>query len=89
MYLEQGDDCLVVASAMGQEKHPGWRYNLEANPNVEVQIKGERVSATAHALSDAEKKSVWDSVCRVIPQMKVYETRTDRNIVVFRLVRSE
>jgi deazaflavin-dependent oxidoreductase (nitroreductase family) len=87
-YLEHDGDFLVVASAMGQEKHPGWRYNLEANPNVEVQIKGERFSATAQALTDIEKKGVWESIRRVIPQMRVYETRTDRNIVVFRLERS-
>jgi hypothetical protein len=33
--LEQEGDYLVVASAMGQERHPAWRYNIEANPDVE------------------------------------------------------
>jgi len=87
-YHEHDGDFLVVASAMGQEKHPGWRYNLEANPEVEVQIRGERFGATAQALSDIEKQAVWESIHQTIPQMKVYQTRTDRNIVVFRLVRS-
>ena len=31
-YHRDGDDLLVVASAMGQEKHPAWRYNLDAHP---------------------------------------------------------
>jgi len=77
-----------VASAMGQEKHPAWRYNLEANPEVEVQAQGERYTARAQVLSDVEKKEIWDHIKQVIPQMNVYEKRTDRNIRVFRLCRT-
>jgi len=87
--IEKGGGYLVVASAMGQEKHPAWRYNIEADPNVEVQISGERFSARAQVLSDAEKEAVWEDVRQLIPQMSVYETRTDRNIRVFRLSRVE
>ncbi len=84
--LHEGDH-LVVASAMGQERHPGWRYNLEANPEVEIQVSGERFTARARVLTDSEKEEVWNEVRRVIPQMNVYEKRTDRNIRVFRLSR--
>jgi deazaflavin-dependent oxidoreductase (nitroreductase family) len=85
--LEHGKDHLVVASAMGQQKHPAWRYNLDANPEVEVQMRGERFAARARALTDSEKEEVWDDVRRAIPQMNVYEKRTDRNIRVYRLRR--
>jgi deazaflavin-dependent oxidoreductase (nitroreductase family) len=87
--VEQGGDYLVVASAMGQERHPAWRYNLEANPEIEVQTAGERFPARAEVLSSAEKESVWQMVHAAIPQMKVYERRTDRNIRMFRLRRLE
>ena len=80
-------DQLVVASAMGQEKHPGWRYNLEANPDCELQLVGERYRARAELLSDEEKAEVWDHIREIIPMIHVYEKRTDRNIGVFRLVR--
>ena len=82
-----GGDLLVVASAMGQARHPGWRYNLEANPRVEIQASGERYEALAELLSDDEKARVWPAVKQTIPQMNTYETRTDRNIGVFRLRR--
>ncbi|MEN8161931.1 MAG: nitroreductase/quinone reductase family protein [Myxococcota bacterium] len=85
--LERDGDYLVVASAMGQQRHPGWRYNLEANPDVEAQIQGERFAARAEPLSDEEKQAVWDDVRRAIPQMNVYEKRTDRNIRMFRIRR--
>ena len=85
--LEHQGDFLVVASAMGQEKHPAWRYNIEANPEVQVQMRGERFSARARVLTDSEKDKVWDDVRKEIPQLNVYEKRTDRNIRVFRLSR--
>jgi deazaflavin-dependent oxidoreductase (nitroreductase family) len=87
--LEDQGDYLVVASAMGQQRHPAWRYNLAANPDVEVQRRGERFAARASLLSDPEKRALWPRICRAIPQMKVYETRTDRNIRVFRLRRHD
>ncbi len=85
--LEHERDQLVVASAMGQQKHPAWRYNIDANPQVEVQMRGERFNARARVLSDSEKQKVWDDVRRAIPQMAVYEKRTERNIRVYRLTR--
>lgn len=86
-YHADGEDYLVVASAMGQVRHPAWRYNLEANPDVEVQVRGERFGAVATVLDDDEKGRVWPAIKRTIPQMNVYERRTDRNIRVFRLRR--
>ncbi len=87
-YHATGDEMLVVASAMGQARHPGWRYNLEANPDVHVQTRGERFAAHARLLSDAEKEAVWPGIRHTIPQMATYETRTDRNICVFALRRT-
>ena len=80
-------DLLLVASAMGQERHPAWRYNLEANPECEVQTRGERFRARATMLDDAGKAEVWDAMRAQIPMIHVYEGRTDRNIRVFRLRR--
>lgn len=85
--LERDGDFLVVASAMGQPQHPAWRYNLEAQPEVLVQMRGERFRARAELLNDAEKQALWPEVQRVIPQMRVYEKRTERNIGVIRLRR--
>ena len=79
----------MVASAMGQRKHPAWRYNLEANPHIEMQVNGERFPAVAQMLNDAEKDEIWDTLRTQIPMVHVYETRTDRNIRVFRLKRAD
>jgi deazaflavin-dependent oxidoreductase (nitroreductase family) len=87
--IEHDGDHLVVASAMGRERHPAWRYNLEANPEVQIQMRGERFAARAQALTDAEKDRIWADIRDAIPQINVYEERTDRNIRVFRLSRAD
>lgn len=86
-FVPHGDDQLIVASAMGQARHPAWRYNLEANPRVQVQVRGERYDADTTVLPDHEKEALWGEILEAIPQISVYETRTDRNIRVFRLSR--
>lgn len=85
--VEHEGELLLVASAMGQQKHPGWRYNLEANPEVEVQRKGERYQGVARVLTDEEKDAVWDKMRARVPMIHVYEKRTDRNIRVFSISR--
>lgn len=84
-YHRDGDDHLVVASAMGQERHPAWRYNLEANPDVEVLVRGRTFRAHATVLDADEKARLWPAIATTIPQMHTYVERTDRDIRVFRL----
>jgi len=87
-YHRDGDDLLVVASAMGQEHHPAWRHNLEADPHASVLMRGDEFPVVATLLSDDETTAVWPAVKRTIPQMDTYEARTSRRIGVFRLVRA-
>lgn len=84
-YEADGDSFLVVASAMGQERHPAWRYNLEAADTASVQLPGRVITCTATVLTDEEKAAVWPRIRTTIPQMNTYVERTDRNIRVFRL----
>ena len=48
-----------------------------------MQASGRRFLARARVLSAEEKSRVWDDVHRAIPQMRVYEDRTDRDIRVY------
>lgn len=84
-YHRDGDDYLVVASAMGAERHPAWRYNLEAAGRATVLLRDRQLEVSATVLTDDEKVAVWDRIATTIPQMHTYVQRTDRNIRVFRL----
>ena len=48
--LEDDGGFLVVASAMGQARHPAWSHNLDASPEIEVQVQERRFPARARVL---------------------------------------
>jgi deazaflavin-dependent oxidoreductase (nitroreductase family) len=84
-YHRDGDDYLVVASAMGQARHPDWRWNLEAAGTADVLLRQGSVRVAATPLPPEEKARLWPAIATTIPQMHTYVRRTDREIVVFRL----
>jgi deazaflavin-dependent oxidoreductase (nitroreductase family) len=84
-YTEDGDDVLVVASNQGDENHPAWSYNLDANPNAKIRLGAETKEVVATRLTDSEKAILWPKIADTIPQMKSYVKRTERNIKVYRL----
>lgn len=87
IYVEDGDDYLVVASKGGMSHHPAWYLNLEAEPRCEVEIAGRRIPMIATRVSDEEKKALWPKVCEVYPDYDDYQARTTRNIPVMRLTK--
>jgi deazaflavin-dependent oxidoreductase (nitroreductase family) len=89
IYGRDGDRVLIVASRGGAPNHPSWYLNLLADPEVEVQVKGDRFHARAHPAGPDEKPRLWETMTTVFPDYAVYQTRTDRQIPVVILERSE
>jgi deazaflavin-dependent oxidoreductase (nitroreductase family) len=61
VYARDGDDFLVVASNGGADRPPAWLHNLQANPDVEIQVARERRKATARVVEppDADYDRLW------------------------------
>jgi deazaflavin-dependent oxidoreductase (nitroreductase family) len=87
IYGEHGDDYLVVASKGGAPQHPAWYLNLEADPNVELQVGDERFPATARTATPEEKPELWKIMTAEWPAYDEYQTKTDRDIPVVVLSR--
>lgn len=87
IFREHGDAYLVVASNGGAVAPPAWFVNLEADPDVEVQVKGDRFAARARVATPAEKPEVWAKMTEVWPAYDEYQTKTDREIPVVVLER--
>ncbi len=87
IYGCDGDKYLVVASKGGAPTHPGWYLNLAANPEVQVQVRGDRFPAHARTATAEEKPRLWSIMTEVWPNYDVYTTRTDRDIPVVVLER--
>ena len=88
IFREYGDDYLVVASKGGAETPPAWFVNLEADPHVEVQIKGDRFRATARVANPEEKPAMWAKMVEVWPGYDEYQHKTSREIPVVVLQRT-
>lgn len=87
IYLTHGDDLLVVASKGGADAPPLWYLNIQADPEVHVQVKGDRFTARARTATPEEKPEMWRRMAEVWPAYDEYQTKTDREIPVVVLER--
>ena len=83
-----GDTPLIVASQGGAPTHPNWYLNLTADPNVQVQVKGDKFAAVARTADvGAERDRLWKIMTDVWPNYDQYQERTTRVIPVVALER--
>jgi deazaflavin-dependent oxidoreductase (nitroreductase family) len=89
IYQRHGDDYLVVASQGGSPQPPAWYLNLQADPEVRVQVKGDRFAARARTARPDEKPELWQAMTAVWPAYDDYQRKTDREIPVVVLERTQ
>jgi deazaflavin-dependent oxidoreductase (nitroreductase family) len=89
IFERHGDDYLIVASRGGTDAPPGWYVNLQAEPDVQVQVKGDVFRAHARDASPEEKPEMWRKMAAVWPDYDEYQKKTDRTIPVVVLERAE
>ncbi len=79
-YLEDARNLVLVASYGGSPTHPAWFLNLEANPEVEVQIGRERRTMRARRGTPEERARLWPRVVEAYDGYASYQRRTCREI---------
>jgi F420H(2)-dependent quinone reductase len=85
VYARDGDDYLVVASNGGADRPPAWLYNLQANPEVEIQIGRERRRSTARVIDSADESyaRLWKVVnANNHDRYSAYQAKTSRPIAI-------
>ncbi|WP_027927456.1 nitroreductase family deazaflavin-dependent oxidoreductase [Amycolatopsis benzoatilytica] len=83
LYLDSGDQLIVVASQGGLPKHPQWYFNLLADPETHVHLKGRRnVPVTARVAAADERRELWPRVVDLYADFAKYQEWTDREIPV-------
>lgn len=80
LYLRDGDRVILPASFGGRQDNPLWYLNLKENPEVQVQIRAQRLDLTARDATDAERKRYWPPLIRMYPPYRGYRRATDRVI---------
>jgi len=82
VYLRDGARVVVVASQAGRPAHPLWYLNLRADPQVTVQIRGDRQEMRAHTADPSERAELWPRLVTLYSDYDSYQSWTDREIPV-------
>ena len=88
VYFRVGERLVVIASMGGSDKHPTWYLNMQANPDVTVEIGAEVCQATAIDTSGTDRDKLFRAVCETNPVFARYQDKTTRMIPVVELVLS-
>ena len=87
-YLPDAEDrFVVIASVLGEPRHPAWYLNLVADPNVAITVGRHRFAVVARDAEGEERERIWDALVARSPDYATYRTRTDRRIPVVVLER--
>ncbi len=82
MYLEDGENLVIIASNGGNPRHPAWWLNLEKNPQAEVQLRSEKRRVKAAEATGEERERLWRAVVETYSGYEGYQKTTDRQIPV-------
>lgn len=82
VYLRDGERVVVVASQAGRPEDPQWYLNLRADPDVTVQIRGDRRRVRAHTADPAERAELWPRLVAMYHDYDSYQSWTDREIPI-------
>jgi len=87
IYGRSGDDYLLVASDGGADEPPSWYVNLQHQPEVDVQVLGDRFRARARTATAEERPAMWREMTSHWPAYDSYQAKTSREIAVVVLER--
>lgn len=86
MYTPDGmGNAIVAGTSFARERHPGWTYNLLANPEAEITVRGKRLAVHSTLLGDDERDAAWKLIEMQWPGYRHYERESGRVVRLFRL----
>src|SRR5215212_860585 len=80
--IVDGDRLVVVASFGGDDRHPAWYLNLQANPEVGVTIAGSTRTMIARTATEEERAEFWPRITSTFEGYARYQKKTERKIPV-------
>jgi deazaflavin-dependent oxidoreductase (nitroreductase family) len=86
-YLPHGEAFVVIASCLGEPRHPAWWHNLVAQPKAGVQVGSAHHEVHAREAAGDERAELWRTLTQRAPEYDEYAARTSRRIPVVVLER--
>ncbi len=79
-YFKDGENFILTGSNGGQPNHPGWYFNLKADPHAVIEVGKDKINVTAEQADPEEKKRLWAKLISIAPMYDRYTGKTDRDI---------
>lgn len=83
VFVRDGERLIVIGSNAGNERTPAWSLNLQANPEADIEIRGERSSVQARVVDGEEREACWRAANAEYAGFDEYAASTARDIKVF------
>ncbi len=71
----------VIASNWGRAPHPGWYYNLRADPRAVCTIDGRTANYRAHEAGGAEYDRFWNAALALYGGYREYKQRIRTRVI--------
>lgn len=89
MYVPHEDSYAVVASYAGNDKNPGWYYNLIKNSDVDIEVDGVSRPVRARVVDGEERDRLYRQFEAMDKRFTRYQAKTERTIPMFMLAPRE
>lgn len=85
-YVSDKDDYVVIASNGGEDRYPGWWHNIQADPDVEIEVGSKRLACRAYrATEEPNAEQLFARLTAVYGGYRKYRQGTSRELTLFRL----
>jgi deazaflavin-dependent oxidoreductase (nitroreductase family) len=81
-YVPSGGAFAVIASFLGEPRHPDWYLNLKADPQATVRCGAKSLAVRARDATGDERERLWREAVKMNADYEEYSRRTDRRIPV-------
>ena len=78
--VREKNSIVLVASKGGDDRDPDWYKNLQAQPDAELVMDGERFTVHTRTASAEERAALWPKVVAAYKGYADYQRRTQREI---------
>lgn len=82
VFMQDGEDMVVVGSLAGYDSHPAWVLNLNANPDCWVQLDDKKAAASSRDVTDEERAALWPRLTEMFPPWGYFQKQTDRPFAI-------
>ena len=81
-YFEDGQNLVTMAMNGWGEAEPAWWLNLQAHPEVTVEVSGDRQTVRGRAAEGEERARLWDQWRQIDKNLDAYAARRPRETAV-------